>query len=206
MKKSVIFVGGVHGVGKSTICSHFAMKFRWPVFRQRQALLQLGKEIGLEWPEVGTKHFDLIETVAERLSGAIMRFESPVALFDCHYAIRSARAVRLNGRPTVGPYVHDLDPTLVQRLSNDHRAFFLLLSADPRVCELRLEDRHPEGVEEDHTLEALRSLADAEECCLQRLVVRNVGLSRTARAINNSNLDSFYSDVEYILQSWGLIT
>lgn len=169
MKKLVGFIGGIHGVGKSTVCQYFSTNFGWKTVKQRRVLIEVGKAQGLEWPEVAKNHDELIGSVADRIVQILHQSNQGVLLVDCHYAIPASAAARpctVNEK-----YIPNLDWRLVEKVRQEYKSKFILLEVEPGVALKRIGNR-PEASHFKNTLEHFTDEAKAEKEMFYRLLSR----------------------------------
>ena len=165
--KQVVFIGGIHGVGKSTICASLKEKFGWVVVKQRKLLIEVGQAMGLGWPEVADYHDILINQVADRLIDALQLGNRQVLLVDCHYAIPSSVALRSHG--SRAKFIPNLDWRLVKRVKQEFQSKFVLLEVDPKMALNRIELR-TEATHYENTLEYFQAEAVAEKDIFLQLI------------------------------------
>lgn len=162
MLKTVVFLGGVHGSGKTTLCSHL-QSWHPLVAKQRYALWDVASKEGWStWPDVARRHHDLITVAAEGLSERFVVHPSDLLLIDCHYAIRSDKALRHLGCDIATEHVADLDPRFVEELARRFRIIFILLDCSEVVARERLRNRPQELQDYSCSIEGLQKLAVAE--------------------------------------------
>ncbi|MBU0612938.1 ATP-binding protein [Patescibacteria group bacterium] len=167
MKKQIVFVGGIHGAGKSTNCHALSVQHGWRVVKQRRQLISVGAEHGILWPEVASRHDELIPHVADRLLDMLRQSAEAVLLVDCHYAIPTSAALRT--RHCTGCYMPNLDWNLVERVKQEHWCRFVLLKVDPAIALARIMAR-PEATHYVNTLRHFVEEAVAENEVFQRLL------------------------------------
>lgn len=172
MQKTAVFIGGIHGSGKTTMCSH--MQFLCPlVAKQRHVLWGVAQERGcITWPEAARYHDELIEVAADRLSAQFAVHPSNMLLVDCHYAIRTDKALRHQGRDLPTEHVADLDHRFVSRLAQHFSIAFVLLDCPVAVAAGRLQIRPPELLDFSSTSQGLQKLVIAERELFLRMLVR----------------------------------
>lgn len=135
-EKKVVFIGGAHGSGKTTICSLLKNFYNIPVIKQRRLLMEVGLDRGLNWPEVAKYHFDLITEAAQKALDFFLYHDC--VLVDCHYAIRRDKALRPMDQNIWEGYIHDLDPLFVECLTGVAKPVFVLIAVSPEVAATRL--------------------------------------------------------------------
>ena len=198
-RKTVLIVGGIHQVGKSTLCKYLAERRGALVLRQRHFLVECGKEMDLEWEEVGRLHYELIEQVAARIQERILSASNNLAVIDCHYAIRTSKALRANGLDIRSPYIPDLDPIVVRDLLSVSQVYTMMISTAPEVCVARLGER---GLGEDEfTIEGMKTEAVAEADFFGSLVCHfSEELMGAAVIQNERRLSDLYKEVDCFIK------
>lgn len=170
MYKQVVFIGGLHGAGKTSLIAELSHKYGYVSEKQRRVVIEVGRSYGFQtWEEIGPKHNQFIFTAAQRAAQKLLGSKASVMLIDCHYAIRSAKALRVSGRAVASPYIHDLDPIFVLRMSLDFGLKFVLLLAEPEQIIGRFENRPDDLLDYDNTLPGLQEQEVQEEKLLLRL-------------------------------------
>ena len=153
-KQQVIFIGGIHGAGKSSICHENSFSNQSLILKQRYLLREVAEECGLySWEEIGKAHYSLIEEAAYRAVAKIREYS--LALFDCHYAIRTNKALRLVGRATRNKYIADLDDKLVAVIGMSLKIRFILVQTLPELAAKRIASRSLEIPDNDNSLKYL---------------------------------------------------
>lgn len=158
MNSQVLFIGGIHGAGKTTICSELMKIFSCRCVKQRHLLMDIGKEMGLVWENIAERHDEFIEEAANRAVNG----EQGILLVDCHYAIRSTKALRLKHKPVAEKFIPDLDDKFVAILERKMKARLILVQVDPQNAVSRFSQRPLELLDFDNTFEGLSELMPAE--------------------------------------------
>lgn len=193
MIKQVVFLGGIHGSGKTTICASLQDPLPALVIKQRHELISLGIEkCGLGWPEVPTKHQELIPIIADNLISRLQSIKERVLLVDCHYAIRKTKALRLkSGAAFVDygtPFIHDLDPILALILKKHFQIKLALLCVDAEEATNRISGRPEEVRDFDTTVVGLKELVFYEKYFFDRLgELMDLGQGKTIIIDNNGD-------------------
>ena len=163
MLKQVVFIGGIHGAGKTSCCKKLSQEFAHDVAKQRHAVIALGKTMGLDsWEEIGCKHDKLILPAAELVTNNFLKSRSDVLLVDCHYAISAKKALRLNGKEVDSPFIPDLDYTFVAKMAENFRIRFIILRVEPIIGYKRIRRRPLEVLNYFNTLEGLEEIEPFE--------------------------------------------
>lgn len=171
MLKQVIFIGGIHGAGKTSICHYFCRTMNCVTIKQHRALIDVGKANGLHtWKQIGVRHDDFINQAADLVIRNFMNGSSNTLLVDCHYAIRTSKALRVSGKKTPKTYIPDLDYRFVQKLGQRFRIRFVLLLVKPMTAFKRIADRPPEILDYDSTLGGLIKIRRIETLYFNRIV------------------------------------
>lgn len=156
MKTQVIFIGGIHGAGKSSLCQEMAMGSMAMISKQRYLIRKIAEERGLStWEEIGRQHDSLIEEATRRAVSSIKKNENELVLFDCHYAIRTDKAFRVQNKRINEVYIPDLDKRLVSIMSHNFKIRFALLTTSPLIAAQRISARPDEIKDVDSSLEFL---------------------------------------------------
>ena len=164
MKPQVIFVGGIHGAGKTTLCLGSSRFFECKCIRQIHLVADLGKNGGFSWEQSIERHDELIELAAGMVVSGMMRSHEELLIADCHYAIRTSRALRVKNRPPISdPYIPDLDKRFVSILSDYMVPRFILIDVKPEVAVARIERRSIVIPSPETTIEGLSELKPVEE-------------------------------------------
>ena len=173
-----MYIGGVHGSGKTTVCSLLSDV----TFKQRRQLILAGQKDGLQWPEVAKFHDKYIKPAGDLVP------KEGCLIVDCHYAIRAEKAVRPHYADG-DAYIADLDFRFVQAVGVT--PIFVLLTVSPEVAVNRLMLRGG-FTEQEYTPEGNISQAKAEEVFWAKLVsffgssslvIKNFNSSLTAELI-----------------------
>lgn len=177
MLKQVVFIGGIHGAGKTTCCKRLSQNFSYDVVKQRHAVIVVGRTRGLDsWEEIGSKHDNLILPAAELVTTNFLKSQSDVLLVDCHYAISARKALRLNGKDINSPFIPDLDYTFVAKIAENFRIRFIILRVKPIIGYKRTRMRPPEVLDYFNTLEGLEEI-EPFEIKHYHLMIKRFGIS-----------------------------
>lgn len=169
-KRFVVFIGGAHGSGKSTVCSLLADGYDCHIAKQRHALIEVGAARGLMWPVVAAHHHTLITEAGLLVREQFFASRKRALLIDCHYAIRTGKALRPLPAQASG-YIPDLDEFFVRTLSPLGSLLFVLLYIDSEVACQRLSEAHGgSAFEYEYTVEGNRNQAQAEREVFNRYV------------------------------------
>ena len=156
MKTQVIFVGGIHGAGKSSLCQSIALGPEAIISKQRYLIREIAEKTGLiTWEEIGLQHDLLIEEAAKRAVISIKKNEKELVLFDCHYSIRTDKAFRAKNKKINEVYIPDLDERLVSIMNQNFKIRFVLLETPPLVAAQRISTRPDDIKDIDSSLEFL---------------------------------------------------
>ncbi|MEI7690331.1 MAG: AAA family ATPase [bacterium] len=195
-RKKVLIVGGIHGVGKSTLCAELARKDNALIIRQRHVLIEIGKELGLDWEEIGPLHSKFIAKVADIITCRISDDDCRLAAIDCHYAIRTGKALRAKHVEVLEPYIPDLDPIVLSRAAEVHDVRMLLLKASPEICAERIKVGSPDHRDFDLLLDGLRLMEVAEALFFERLLSQHASVIGGALILqNDASLQELYTKV-----------
>ena len=200
-QKTAVFVGGAHAVGKTFLCQQLVDKHGWMFSKQRHVLIEIGFAMGLLWEEVALDHDKLIGEVSKTITERFKRCRSSVLLIDCHYAIRTKKALRLNGRKVDEEYIHDLDLCLVAALRQQFRTKFVLVVSEPSIVMARLKCRPSEFLDQDHTLKGHFEQSKAEREFLLRILEYFQVPYKSVLFVNNSHgvCDTLYEVESFCL-------
>lgn len=161
-QKIVVFVGGAHASGKTFLCRYLADKYGWMVCKQRHILIEIGVSMGLSWEQIAPDYGKYIGEIGEIMATRFRESVSPVLLIDCHYAIRSGKALRLRDKKIDEEYIHDLDLNLIAVLGQQFSTRFVLVTVEPLAAVVRFEDRPENLLDCDHTFYGSIKQSEAE--------------------------------------------
>ncbi len=199
MEKQIVFIGGIHGAGKSTVCRCLTERYGWPTVKQRRILIAIGAEEGLAWPEVGTQYDQFILPVAERMLEILKESTTDVLLVDCHYAIAASVAVRAT-TPQLPEFITNLDWRLVERVMQEYRCRFVLLEIDPVTAVSRLEHRTP--AEHYHnSVDHFSREAVAERDIFRRLIAHFSVRPQNWMCLGTTELQQMFGCIANFIQS-----
>jgi predicted kinase len=170
--RSVVFVGGIHGSGKTALCNSLVTRMSAIVLRQRHLIMEVGKEHGwCTWAEIGSRFEEYVDEAFARLLGRFLLSGASVLLVDTHYAIHHRKALRLCGRPASELFVPDLDERLVRALAAEAQVHFVLLDVNPTTARERLASRDPSALSDAyHSIVCLQAQRIYERYYMERLV------------------------------------
>ncbi|MBU0530984.1 MAG: AAA family ATPase [Candidatus Uhrbacteria bacterium] len=196
----VVFVGGVHGAGKTTICNLLAKKNDWPVTKQRRLLIQAGSQDGYTWPEVAQHHDQYMLPTAVLAEKALTSSQTGVLLVDCHYAIRSLKALRPH--TPEGNFIADLDQRFVAHLARNHLLFFILLEVAPLLAVKRFKSRPSHFLDHDNTHPGILEKSQAEAIFLAKLVDHfNISDKQVLRLSNNRQINIALAKISNLINN-----
>lgn len=207
-QKQVVFIGGVQGAGKTSLCEALKREHSCHSVKQRQALIKTGQKYGLKWEEVAALHDEFITEAAESVAREFLDdSNSEILLVDCHYAIRANKALRLKEKIAASSYIQDIDDRFINRLGLDFRIRFVLIDVLPSIAVTRFGERPIEFLDYDNTLEGLHLQRQAEQekytNIAKRLKVSDQDLLRIS---NNCEFENMVNGVNQFIAYSSLIS
>jgi cytidylate kinase len=170
--KTLVTIGGDHGVGKTSLCRRLELEHHAFYVRQRDMVTAAGQSRDLKsWAEI-RPHYDLLLEEAAKL--VICRFKKSgkdTIVVDCHYAISGDKSLDLSGRECSEKYTYNLDPIFVRYLLQEFDVRLVLLQADLTTVLKRINSRAQKTGYFDGSPEGL----------LEQKVMERVLMSRLAR-------------------------
>jgi adenylate kinase len=184
MKGSAIFIGGIHGAGKSTFCFYLERMLNCLTLYQRHLIIEVGMEVEnlKTWDEIGPMHDRFIEMAAEKALQKQQDSHKQILLFDCHYAIRLEKALRARGKNISDQFIPDLDDKFVSILGNRLDLNFIFVDVCPSIACQRLKDRPLETLDKDTTLDGLSELVSFEKAFFNEKVHRFASKNESGRS------------------------
>ena len=198
--KKIVFVGGHHGAGKSSVCARLVERNGFMLARQRHLVIDVGQSKGLQdWERIGPRHEDLVPDAVALLSRRLLASSSTVALVDCHFAIRSEKALRRGARIATESYIHDLDPVLVCALASRFATRFVLIETSTEITETRLRARLTQWDHKDYAIGEIMVQQEVERVFLSRLLTRaEFSFTDVSCVRNDGSLEKTVLDVERV--------
>lgn len=195
--KQVIFIGGIQGSGKTSLCARLKSDIGCQVTKQRKSLIEVGRKYNLGWDDIGVRHDEYIEEASDLITFNFLKNRSnQTLLIDCHYAIRAEKALRLNRKIINEAYIQDIDQRLIEKLAQNFRIRFALIDIDPRLAlqrfanrpaELLGYDNTPEGLEKQRYFENVffnRIILDCNIKDTEKLYLQNIDFEESVLALN----------------------
>ncbi len=169
--KQVIFIGGIQGSGKTSLCARLKFDIGCQVTKQRKSLIEVGQKYNLGWDDIGVRHDEFIEEAADLISFNFLKnLSNQTLLIDCHYAIRAEKALRLSGKIINEAYIQDIDQRLIEKLAQNLKLRFVLVDIHPQLAIQRFTNRPFELLDYDNTLEGLEKQRYFENVYFNRIV------------------------------------
>ena len=120
MKKSVFFIGGINGCGKSTLIEKLMDRGDFIIGKQKRALIEVGTRNGLSYEKIPMNYDVLIERAADFLSDELVASSAYAMLIDCHYAFKLQASLAINIEKRFAeddePYISGLLDAAVDKL------------------------------------------------------------------------------------------
>lgn len=189
MRKQVVFIGGIHGVGKSTICHEAHLATSAIIVKQRHLVKEVAIKLGaITWEDAGLVHNLVIKDAASLVIERVKAKKSSLVLVDCHYSIRQAKALRISSSPGFKGYIPDLDEKFVSVLRKYFELKFILVQTAPEIAFARIVNRPIEIRDVDCSLELMVKSERIEQIYFIQMV-QNFQIDQKNFVILNNNGD-----------------
>lgn len=201
--KKVVFIGGIHGAGKTSLCERLEKEIQCRRVKQRNVLIQVGNKYGLDWPDIGLCHDQFIDEVAEKIAKDFGQGSAKLLLIDCHYAIRADMALRARNKNVQDIYIYNIDLRVVKRMTNDFLTQFVLLLVDPVIALGRLEKRPIEPGHYENNIESLAEEQQAETELFYK-IINDLGIPEADVLVltNNDDFESALGNLRNFILLW----
>lgn len=172
MKKTICFLGGIHGAGKTTLCTTLLNRYGWVFTKQKYLITDITRGLGVNGWEDSAKFFNSsIELAGQLMISLIEKSQSDYALVDCHYAIRASKALRHTLDTGYSDYIADLDSRFIRVIARSGIGMkFVLLDVNTSLALQRVEDRPKEFLGYENTLVGINFQRIAEQRYLAELI------------------------------------
>lgn len=170
-RKQVVFIGGMTGAGKTTLCQQLSQDSGWVVIKQVHEIARIGRHYGMNHWHEALKHFErFINEAIDHVIEQFLQSSSNVLLFDTHYCMRAEQALRLGCRKGERAFIQDLDSRWVWKLNDYFRLKFVLINVTPVIAFRRIQERLEDQLGAQDSLEGLEEEARAEERFYEEII------------------------------------